>query len=208
MEKLRREIKRIKKHNLEYYGSLLDVVETYIEEKPDIAIETCKSVIEGISKLVIYLLKKEPLHKLKDSDFQTLFKEALSELEKDSEFFDAVLIKRFGTAVHYLAELRNQHGDISHGKASLKEQINDADFSEMVIGVTDSICTYMLKKLDQHQLADDELQYDKNDEFNAYLDDLYPLDGKVRYSKALFEQEPETYEMQLGDYTLENHPEE
>ena len=48
----------------------------------------------------------------------------------------------------------------------------------------------------------------KNDKFNNYLDDMYPLDGTVRYSKALFEQEPETYEIQLGDYTLENNPEE
>ena len=206
MEKLRREIKRIKKHRLEYYDSLLDVVEAYTEEKPDITIETCKSLIEGISKLVIHLSTKEPLHRLKYWDFQHLFKEALSELEKNSESFDSHLSNRLGSAVHYLGELRNQHGDISHGKASLKEQVHDADFSEMVIGVTDSICTYMLRKLDQS--TDDELQYDKNDEFNNYLDELYPLDGKVKYSKALFEQEPETYEVQLGDYILENNPEE
>lgn len=206
MEKLRQEIKRIRKHKLEYYGSLLDVAEAYTEEKPDITIETCKSLIEGISKLVIHLSTKEPLHKLNSWDFQHLFKEALSELEKNSEVFDSDLSNRFGSAVHYLGEMRNQHGDISHGKASLKEQINDADFSEMVIGITDSICTYMLRKLDQ--LTDDELQYDKNDEFNNYLNELYPLDGKVRYSKALFEQEPETYEVQLGDYNLENNLEE
>jgi len=206
MEKLRKEIKRIKKHRLEYYDSLLDVAEAYSEEKPDITIETCKSLIEGISKLVIHLSTKEPLHRLNSWDFQHLFKEALSELEKNSESFDSDLSNRLGSAVHYLGELRNQHGDISHGKASLKEQKNDADFSEMVIGITDSICTYMLRKLDQ--LIDDELQYDENDEFNNYLDELYPLDGKVRYSKALFEQEPETYKVQLGDYTLENNPEE
>ena len=119
MEKLRKEIKRIKKHKLEYYDSLLDVVETYIEEKPDITIETCKSVIEGISKLVIHLLKQEPLHKLDTSgNFQQLFKEALSELEKNREFFDSNLTNRLGSTVHYLGELRNQYGDISHGKAS------------------------------------------------------------------------------------------
>ncbi len=206
MEKLRKEIKRIKKHKLEYYDSLLDVVEVYIEEKPDITIETCKSVIEGISKLVIHLLRQEPLHKLDSSDFQPLFKRALSVLSEDSVSFDSDLSKRFGSVVHCLGELRNQHCDISHGKASLKDQINDADFSEMVIGMTDSICTYMLRKLDR--LTDDEVQYDENEEFNDYLDDQYPLDGKVRHSKALFEQEPETCEVRLGDYLIENNPEE
>ena len=70
----------------------------------------------------------------------------------------------------------------------------------MVTGITDNICTYMLRKLDL--LTDDEVQYDENDEFNNYLDDQYPLGGKVRYSKALFEQEPTTNEIQLGDYAL------
>ena len=191
---------------MDYYDSLLDVVEAYIEEKPDITIETCKSIIEGISKLVIHLLKQEPLHTLNSLDFQELFKKALSELMQDSKSFERDLTNRLGSTVHRLGELRNDHGDISHGRASVKEQINDADLSEMVIGVTDSICTYMLRKLDQ--LTDDELQYDENEEFNNYLDDLYPLDGKVRYSKALFEQEPQTYAMQFGDYTLEINPEE
>ncbi|MDE0411567.1 MAG: abortive infection family protein [Gammaproteobacteria bacterium] len=207
MERVRREIKRIQKYRLEYYNSLLDVIERYVDEKPDITIETCKSVIEGVSKLVIASLKQEPLHVLDEHrDFRALFKQALSTLEDKDRSFDADLTKRLGSIVHYLAELRNQHGDISHGRASFKEQVNDADLSEMVIGMTDSLCTYMLRKLDV--LTEDELRYDKNEAFNNYLDDLYPLDRKVMYSKALFEQEPETYAMYLGDYTLENNPEE
>ena len=205
MENLRREIRKIKKYRLEYYDSLLDIVENYVDEKPDITIETCKSVIEGISKLVIHLLKQEPLSTLNSSDVHNLFKEALSVLEENNEFLDSDLAKRLGSVVHYIGELRNDHGDISHGKASYKAQINDADLSEMVIGITDSLCTYMLKKLDK---LTDEIQYEGNEEFNNYLDELYPLDGKVMYSKALFEQGPETYEMQLGDYTLENNLEE
>jgi hypothetical protein len=60
----------------------------------------------------------------------------------------------------------------------------------------------MLKRLDY--LAESVLEYDDNEAFNIYLDERYQTEhAKVRYSKALFEQEPETYEILLGDYNLE-----
>ena len=205
MENLRTEIRRIKKYRLEYYGSLCDVVEKYVEEKPDVTIETCKSVIEGISKLAIHLLTQEPLHKLNSSNFVDLFRQAFNEIRvrNNSEIeFDEIIVKRFGSAIGYLAEIRNKHGDISHGKASLKEQKNDADFAEMVIGITDSIGTYMLRKLDQ-LLTDYKIEYSQNEAFNQYLDDLYPMDGYVRYSRALYEQDHSAYGEQLAEYASE-----
>ena len=205
MENLRKEIRRIKKHRLDYYGSLCDVVEKYVEEKPDVTIETCKSIIEGISKLSIHLLAQEPLHKLNSCKFEVLFKQALKEIgaTSHSEFeFDESIVNRFGSTVGYLAEIRNEHGDISHGKASLKEQKNDAELAEMVIGITDSVGTYMLRKLDQ-LVADTRIQFSENEEFNQYLDELYPMDGYVRYSRALYEQDYSAYGEQLAEYVSE-----
>ena len=209
MEKLRKEIKKLNRYRLEYYESLFDVVETYSEEKPDITIETCKSIIEGISKLILHVLKQEPLHKLeKSKDVQHLFKTALKELQNRSHnSFEGDLIKRLGSVVHRIGEIRNFHGDISHGKASFKEQVNDSDLSEMVIGITDSISTYMLRKLNQI-VFDDEVEYEANQTFNESLDELHPLDGNVKYSKALFEQDPISYKEQLYDFTLEYDLEE
>ena len=205
MEKLRKEIRRIKKHRLEYYGSLCDIVDRYVEEKPDITIESCKSIIEGISRLAIHLLAQEPLNNLKSVKYEALFKRALKEIEAKShpEFkFDENLVNRFGGAVGYFGEIRNQHGDISHGKASLKEQINDAELAEMVIGITDSIGTYMLRKLDQ-LLTDYKIGYSENEAFNQYLDELYPTDGYVMYSRALYEQDYSLYGEQLAEYVSE-----
>ena len=179
------------------------MVETYIYEKPDIAIDTCKSIFEEISKLIVHLLLQEPLSNLNSSTCDELFKKGLNALEAKSDAsFAPNLVNRLGSSVHYLGELRNQHGDISHGKASLKEQINDVDFSEMVIGITDSICTYMIRKLDR-LMGDDEIRYDENDEFNKYLDEQYPLTGNVRNSKTLYDQERQSYLIQLSDFKLE-----
>lgn len=206
MEKLKHEIGRIKRHRLDYYQSHLDLVEGYIDEKPDISIETCKALIEGISKLSLHLLNQEPLDSHNDEKFQALVKRALSELQKGRGFSDADLCKRLSGVVHYIGEVRNEHCDIGHGRASLKEQVNDAEFADLIVGITDNICTYMLRRLDR--LADKVTEYEDHPEFNDFLDERNPLPGKIRYSRALFDQEFETYEIELGDFLLEFNPEE
>lgn len=206
MEKLKNEIHRIKRHNLEYYNSHLTLVEDYIDEKPDISIETCKALIEGISKLALYLLAQEPIDSHNKTDFQVLVKKSLLELQKGRGFSDVSLVARLGSVVHYIGEIRSSHGDISHGRASLKDQVNDADFAEMIVGVTDNLCTYMLRRLDM--LCEKEVLYDDNPEFNISLDEQHPLDGRVLYSKALFEQEFETYVIMLGDFIIESDMED
>lgn len=206
MEKLKNEIHRVRRHNLEYYYSHLTLIEKHIEEKPDISIETCKAVIEGISKLALHLLAQEPIDSHSGADFATLFKRALSNLQEGRGYSDTALVNRLCSVVQYIGEIRNSQSDISHGRASLKEQLSDADFAELVIGITDNLCTYMLRRLDM--LSEKEVLYDDNPEFNDYLDGLHPLDGIVLYSKALFDQEFETYEIELGDYKIENNLEE
>jgi hypothetical protein len=205
MNKFKSEIARVKRHRLEYYESHLTLIEGFIDEKPDISIETCKALIEGLSKLALHMLNQEPLESHKKDDVQPLFKRALKELQKGRGFSDVDLINRLGAVVQYVGELRNQHGDISHGRASLKEQVNDADFADLIIGVTDSLCTYMLRRLDQ--LTDIELQYEDNPDFNNFLDEGSPLRSGIRFSRALFDQDRTAYEIELGDYKLLDNPE-
>lgn len=206
MQKLKQEITRIKRHRLEYYQSHLDLIEDYIDEKPDISIETCKALIEGISKLTLYLLNQEALDSHNDEKIQSLVKRALVELQKGRGFSDADLCKRLSGVVQYIGEVRNEHCDIGHGRASLKEQVNDADFADLVISITDSICTYMLRRLDI--LAEKVTEYEDHPEFNEFLDERNPLPGNILYSRALFDQEFETYEIELSDFLLERNPEE
>lgn len=203
---MKHEIARIERHRLDYYNSHLDLVVGYIDEKPDISIETCKALIEGISKLTLHLLAHESLEALNQEDVGPLFKRSLAELQRGRGFSDVDLSRRLSSVVHYIGEIRNEHSDIAHGRASLKDQVNDADFADLIIGVTDNLCTYMLRRLDQ--LVEPDLEYEDNPGFNAYLNELYPLDHRILYSRALFDQEPETYEIELGDYNIENSLEE
>ena len=198
MEKLRHEIRRVRRYNLKYYDSHLSLIERYTKEKPDISIETCKALIEGISKLVLHVLKQEPLKSQNKDKFHYLFKKAILELKKGRGFYDISILRMLEGVVKYIGDLRNDHCDIGHGRASLKNQINDADFAEFIIGITDCLCTYMLRRLDL--LTEKEVLYEDNPEFNTYLDESNPMPGKILYSKALFEQEFQTYELQLDEY--------
>ena len=65
----------------------------------------------------------------------------------------------------------------------------------------------MLRKLNQIDF-DDEVEYYADQDFNEWLDEIHPLDGNLKYSKALYEQDPISYEEQLGDFFLENDLEE
>lgn len=206
MEKLKHEIYRIKRHNLEYYYSHLDLIEKYIEEKPDISIETCKATIEGICKLTLHILKQEPLEAHNNESLSPLCRRALDALQEGKGFSDARLCSKLTSVVEYIGVIRNDHCDIGHGRASLKDQVNDADFAELITGVTESIGTYMLRRLDY--LAERVTEYDDNPEFNTYLDELNPMPDNILYSKALFDQWPNTYEIQLGDYKLQLETEE
>jgi len=206
MDKLKHEIQRIKRHNLEYYHSHLDLIENYIEEKPDISIETCKAVLEGIAKLSLHILKQEPLSSHNNEKLSALSRRALDALQEGKGFSDTRLCSKLTSVIEYIGLIRNEHCDIGHGRASLKDQVNDADFAELINGITENLGTYMLRRLDY--LADPILEYDDNPDFNTYLDELNPMPDNVLYSKALFEQWLETYEIQLGDYKLEFETEE
>lgn len=226
MDNFKRELRTVRRFEASYYKQLLETIEQYVDEKPDITIETCKAIIEGLSKLILGELNQTPDSYFKNNDLtlSRLFKEARNclkeKIDEDQSIvvYDDKIIGEYGGLANILGQLmpaevvaqigrlRNDHGDISHGRSPLKKQINDEDLAELIVGLTDHICTYLLRKL--NQLTADVLHYEDNPEFNKNLDEINPLPGNILYSKALFEQELESYEIELGDYIIESCPEE
>lgn len=226
MERFRRELKAVKYFDAHYYNELLDTIDNYITEKPDISIETCKAIIEGLSKLILMELEQTPETYFKNPELNLarLFKEARNALKKHIDenvgdiVYEGSLISDYGSIpnifeqllnpeiVAKIGTLRNDHGDISHGRTPLKTQVNDEDLAELIVGLTDCICSYMLRKF--QQLKEHVLLYDDNPKFNFYLDELNPVPNNVLFSKALFEQEFETYGIELEDYNSQFAEEE
>ena len=196
----------IKKHSHQfpehdYYSGLLETAENNIQTNPDITIETCKSVIEGLSKTVLERTDVTYSTRGRNPDGPPkLFRMACEELSK-GVVIDEGFILASSSVVARIAELRNERGDISKGRPVPKEMASDVELARFVFEITDSLCTYFLSKFFVFDWSVHEvIKYDDNLEFNEFLDSQNELPGILRYSKALFEQDITTYEQELQTY--------
>jgi hypothetical protein len=185
----------------DYYKALLEKAEAEISNFPDITIETCKSVLEGVSKTI--LTKCGVTYKEKGRDADTaaqLFRKATAELQKYCDIDEEIVQSSAGTILR-ISTIRNDRGDISHGKRVPKDESSDAELARFVYEITDSICYYLLDKFLKADLSiTEEVVYEGNEVFNEMLDSTYALPGGIKYSRALYEQDPVAYGEQLLEF--------
>jgi hypothetical protein len=96
---------------------------------------------------------------------------------------------------------------LSHGKYIPKELLNDQDLSRLLREITESIARYLISSFfsfalekqskEDLELTEDLIKYEDNPDFNDFLDEEYPLDGKLLYSQALHTLYKEDYEIRL-----------
>ena len=184
-----------------YYESIIDVIEQNASTQPDICIESCKSLIEGISKSILKNLDVTFNQDEVDGlNFQALFRKAMLKLAEYKAEVEIDFIHRAASLIHILGEIRNKRGDISHGKLAPKELYSYAQFSRLVMQMTEGIVYYVLEQFFSLDLSfKEEIKYEDNIDFNNWLDLSNPL-GNLSYSKALFDQDKTSYEQQLLNY--------
>jgi hypothetical protein len=189
-------------HSLEELYTLVMEIEDNIDDKPDISIESSKSLLESISKNILTRLdsSKYTVETTKTTPVDTLLELAkglLSEKIVDGEY---TLISKLIKAVTVINNVRNQRGDISHGKILPKKTKSSIHFARSIAIFTDSFAYYLLCLFLSIDLSYQEgLKYDDNPNFNNFLDEANPIVGII-YSKALFDQDPVSYEEELRDY--------
>jgi hypothetical protein len=206
-----------------YYARLFSKARRNVAKHPDISIETCKSLLEGISKTIILGLDNSAIGSdLDKKDVEPLVKSAARLLRANDDVIEENFINRVSGLAHSLGALRNARGDISHGKAVPKTLESGCDFARLCIQMTDAMAYYMLKSYfsvtqpvqttiveEDDQAAEllpggiPAIDYDANPEFNDELDQKYPLDGKVLYSEALYRLYYEDYVIELEAYQEE-----
>lgn len=191
--------------NIDYYYKIVEKIEENVNTHPDISIECCKSLIEGLSKFILKQIEQTYDEIAIDGlNFQLLVKKSLFELSKYNEDIEIDFINKANKLIVSIGEIRNKRGDLSHGKLSPKEVLSDRHFSNLIMSMTDGMLYYILNCF-SNIIITKVLEYDDNQEFNENLDNENKF-GFLSYSKALFDQDIEAYKQELFNYTdeLEN----
>jgi hypothetical protein len=205
-----------------YYLPLFGKARRNIVAHPDICIETCKALLEGIAKTIILGLDATAVREdLDKKDVEPVVKMAARLLRANDDVIEDNFVNRVGGLAHSLGALRNARGDISHGKAVPKIEESDRSFARLCLQMTDAVTFYMLQSffsrtlppppmvIDDDDSAELQLlpggipntEYEDNHAFNEELDRQYPLDGKLLYSDALYRLYYEDYLIELEAYT-------
>lgn len=198
----------IDKHpNFEEYFKIINVIQNNVETNPDICIETCKSLIEGVSKTVLSNLDKT-ISCAELDDFKSvekLFKTAMTKLSDacDAEF-EGDFVIRYSGMIQVIGEIRNKRGDISHGRLAPKPIFSSSKLALAVANMTESILEYILEhyfQLDLNPII--KLDFDSDDmiDYNLWLDESidFPI-AKARYSRVLYDNDYDEYESSYIDY--------
>jgi hypothetical protein len=114
-----------------------------------------------------------------------------------------------------LGTLRNERGDISHGKAVPKTAVSNDRLSALCMSMTENVICYMLDAFYSIPPRPEEMlveaaeptptlplvSYDDNADFNDWLDEQCPWpEGRLIYSSALYELYYEDYLIQLREF--------
>ncbi len=185
--------------NIQYYQALIEKIEDNVDSNPDMSIESCKALLEGLSKFIWKQIdgSYDPLVADK-MDFHPVVRQAMTKLAEYNEDIELDFVNKVNKLIVSIGEVRNKRGDISHGKLSPKEYFSDSQFSNLVMNITDNMLYYVLHSFSKVSLIK-VLDYEDNPDFNEQLDSENPL-GFLSYSRALFDQEPVTYQEELQNY--------
>ena len=160
---------------IEGYLTLIDKIEENKSIHPDIAIETCKSLLEGLCLKGLSLLSDKYINSKSlrtkcKNDLKVLTNTAFDEVYTDyvesqvHESLANMLIDISVTqkikdnakrkvreqaieAVAKVSAIRNERGDISHGRDYPKSQESSITLSKSICSITDGICSFMIEQI-------------------------------------------------------------
>ncbi len=191
----------------QYYLKHAREIKNNEESHPDIAIECCTSLLQGLSKSICYRLDPTvDKGVFEKSTIEHQVKTAFKLIGSSSDVVEIALPQACSTVARLAGELRNKRGDISHGKAVPKEVQSDASLARLALDVTEALSRYMLCHLTLLSTA--ELKYEDNPAFNERLDEMGDPVGSTSFSLLLFRYDPDAYEYQLDEFLAQQSEEE
>ncbi|ALM47819.1 hypothetical protein AMR72_02230 [Flavobacterium psychrophilum] len=157
---------------IEGYYLLINNIEDNIEFHPDIAIEVCKSLIEGLCKKALELLSdeynadkkliKDCNHKLPTlslTAFNHVFQEAFESklyfglyslianevrLRTIIDSSKKKIYNNINDTLQQINRVRGDRGDLCHGRSYPKNIESSVYFANSIVSITDGICSYLI----------------------------------------------------------------
>ncbi|MDD3607482.1 MAG: hypothetical protein PHQ20_01650, partial [Candidatus Moranbacteria bacterium] len=162
----------------EYNDVILDFISSHKQKRPDMCVEGCKSLIEGISKFVYFNSGDDSknLNNWKHLQLVDKNKKCLEVLKLDG--YEGEFLRENLDLILKLGQVRNERGDVSHGQAYPKDSYSGEDFAKFIASWTEGLCYFLLSNFvafKQKQKEDESSYTDEQfKEFDNYLDGLYP----------------------------------
>lgn len=190
----------------EYNSVVLDFIRSHTEKRPDMCIEGCKCLIEGISKFIYFSLASDIQNQGKwvHLPFKEKVEKCVSALGLNG--YEDEFLRENLNLTYKLGQIRNERGDISHGQAYPKSSYSDIAFAKFIGLWAEGLCYFLLSryitvKRTQSSTVEEGLYNSSQfSEFDQYLDRLHPDVKYIAYSKALKEQDKLQYELLMDGY--------
>lgn len=191
-----------------YYLPIIDKAQLNLESHPDICIEICKSLIEGLSKSILIRVDQSLTRQQVDGwSVERLIKAVARKVSDYDNMTEDIFVLKCYELAKAMSYVRHERGDISHGRAAPKELQSNAKLGRLALAMTECVACYLLDAFlaipDPEPSGEVRTEFTDNPDFNQYLDEENPVAGRVLYSRALYDQYYEDYLIQLSDYQYE-----
>lgn len=165
---------------LDGYITVINKIENNVSVNPDIAIEACKSLIEGLCKKALELLSEEyqtnkNIRKNCDNSLPTLVKKAFEnvyrnkfEIEIHDKLYKLIrgkakinkfikvntdaIFENANDVIVKISVIRDNRGDISHGRIYPKKEESEIHLAKSIVSITDGICSFMTNEFSSRYL--------------------------------------------------------
>ena len=185
------------------YEKQISVIEDSVNNNPDLCVETCKSLIEGICKTI---LTNKGIDYLRYEHFQGLVKVTIESLSSESDSHrDALseVARRIASVAQKISEIRDSAGFASHGQDVEHASISYS-LALLTYRITDVIGGFIMHFYRTHSdKGPNRIFYQDYQSFNEYYDEQNPIvigDVYISASEALFSQDIEAYKEALFFY--------
>lgn len=209
MEKTRSIIAQHRKRYPEFddHEFLIKKAIANFQEFPDISVECCKSLIEGVCKDIIKHVDPSLEHAvIENFKLKRASTKALDRLFEYGCDVEGDFVEKLVSTIETIGRIRNTRGDVSHGHIRPKLEASTSHFAQTVMDFTDTLTSYLLEIFYSIELEKDPA-YEDNSDFNSFLDELNPMEDKLSFSLALYHQYKEDYMIQLEEYLYDNKEE-